>query len=229
MEREILYMLGIVSVGFAVNYSLRALPFILFSGKDRELPPWIERFGKIVSPVIIAALIVYSYSGLEWYTLWPYLAGVLTIGLQVWKRNALVSIVAGTALYMLLLANCGCASTPDGLQFDAQHPAVSVSQSGVRFCDRPVRPEEVPDILEDYDIPKTRTIHIALDPNLKDLTQARTLMGYLGRAGYSRPVLVTQRHGESFATGKKPPKASAPKAKSTPKKQVIRYKKSNEQ
>ena len=36
--KDVVYMLGVVVVGFAVNYALRALPFILFAGRDRELP-----------------------------------------------------------------------------------------------------------------------------------------------------------------------------------------------
>ena len=104
MTEEVLYMLGIVAAGFAVNYSLRALPFILFSAGGRNPPRWVERFGSLVSPVIIAALVVYSYSGLVWRTSAPYLAGAATIALQLWRHNPLVSIVAGTALYMALLA-----------------------------------------------------------------------------------------------------------------------------
>jgi len=104
MTDEIVYMLGVVAACFAVNYGLRALPFLLFAGRDRELPQWVERFGSFLSPVIIAVLVVYSYSGLEWRTAWPFLAGALTVGLQLWKRNPLASIVAGTLLYMAFLA-----------------------------------------------------------------------------------------------------------------------------
>ena len=107
MASEIIYMLGVIAVGFAVNYALRALPFLLFGGRDRAIPAWIDRLSGFISPVIIAGLIVYSYSGAAWRTAWPYLAGVVTIALQVWKRNSLVSIVAGTAVYMLLLNCCG--------------------------------------------------------------------------------------------------------------------------
>ena len=106
MTDEISYMLCVVAACFAVNYGLRALPFLLFAGRDRELPRWVERFGSFLSPVIIAVLVVYSYSGLEWKTAWPYLAGAVTVGLQLWKRNPLASIVTGTVLYMALLA-CG--------------------------------------------------------------------------------------------------------------------------
>ena len=105
MKDEILYMICIVGAGFVVNFGLRALPFILFGGKDRTIPPWIDRMSGFISPVIIAVLIVYSFAGLAWRTPWPYVAGVVVIGLQLWKRNPLLSIIAGTVVYMLLL-NC---------------------------------------------------------------------------------------------------------------------------
>ena len=103
MADEILYMLGIVAVGFVVNFGLRALPFVLFGGKDRAIPAWIDRVSGFISPVIIAALVVYSFAGSAWRTPWPYVAGVVTVALQAWKRNPLLSIVVGTAVYMLFL------------------------------------------------------------------------------------------------------------------------------
>ena len=229
MKEEIVYMLGIVGVGFAVNYALRALPFLLFSGRSRELPPWVDRLGKVISPVIIGCLIVYSYSGSAWRTPWPYLAGVVTVALQVWKRNPLMSIIAGTAVYMLLLNCCGCA-THRTLELDAKHPAVSVSALGVKFGDELVKPEEVAGILEDYDVPHDRVIHILLDPEVKDLLPARTLMGYLSRAGYTRPVLVTRRHAESENLGKpkKPSSTTTSSAAKPAPRRGIRYKGANE-
>ena len=106
MRDEIWYMSGIVAVGFVGNFGLRALPFILFGGKDRKIPAWIDRVSGFTSPVIIAALVVYSFAGSVWRTPWPYVAGVVTVALQVWKRNPLLSIVVGTVVYMLLLNLC---------------------------------------------------------------------------------------------------------------------------
>ena len=106
MRDEILYMSGIVAVGFVVNFGLRALPFILFGGKDRTIPLWIDRVSGFISPVIIAVLVVYSFAGLAWRTPWPYAAGIVTVVLQLWKRNPLLSIIAGTVIYMLLLNLC---------------------------------------------------------------------------------------------------------------------------
>lgn len=201
MTGEIVYMLAIVGVGFAVNYALRALPFLLFSGGSRRPPLWAERFGSLVSPIIIAALVIYSYSALAWQSPWPYLAGTITVALQLWRRNPLVSIVAGTAIYMALLT-CGCASAPK-LTYDAQNPAVRVSTTGAYFNDQPVRPDEIPERFIDYGVPRDTTIHIRLDPNVKNLKFARLVMAYLRRAGYTRPVLVTSRHAESVNLGKK--------------------------
>ena len=106
MRDEIWYMIGIVAAGFVVNFGLRALPFILFGGKDRTIPAWIDRVSGFISPVIIAALVVYSFAGLAWRTPWPYVAGTAVVGLQLWKRNPLLSIIFGTVIYMLLLNLC---------------------------------------------------------------------------------------------------------------------------
>ena len=225
MANDFFYMLGIVAVGFALNFGLRALPFVLFGSRKGELPPWVERFGRFVSPVIIAGLIVYSYAGLACRTPWPYVAGVVTIALQVWRRNPLASIVVGTVLYMCLV-NCGC-TTDRVVEFDARNPAFTYTEHGVYFAGEQVEILDVPDILEDLDIPKDRTIHILLDPEVKDLRAAQFLMATLAKAGYRRPVLVTQRHAESINLGKRKPQTGGFKRAPTGKK-VIRYKKASE-
>ena len=132
---------------------------------------------------------------------------------------------------LLLFLACvalGC-TTRRTLELDAKHPAVSVTTSGVKFGDELVQPEEVPGILEDYDVPHDRVIHIQLEPDVRDLMPARTLMGYLSRAGYTRPVLVTRQHAESANLGKskKSVTATSSAAKTAPKR-VIRYKSANE-
>lgn len=198
MLREILYMLGIIAAGFAVNYVLRALPFVLFAGRDRPLPPWVERFGNIVSPVIIGCLVVYSYACLSWRTPAPFIAGAVTVLLHLWRRNALVSIVAGTIVYMCLLA-AGCTTSSAAIDIDARRPTIVVRTTGVYIGETPVAPQDVPEMLDDADVARDRTIHILLDGEVRDLTEARQLMGYLAKAGYTRPVLVTKRHAESMA------------------------------
>lgn len=218
-------MVGVVAVGFALNFGIRAVPFAIFGSRKGELPKWVTSFGAFVSPVIIAGLIIYSYSGLAWKTVWPYLAGLITVALHVWKRNPLVSIVVGTVLYMCFL-NCGCTSQRI-VDLDARNPSIRVAVSGLYFGRERVSIREVPGILDDYDIPKSRTIHIRLEPDVKDLREARALMAFLAHEGYTRPVLVTPRHSESFSTGKKKkPAAMVNKSIEPPRK--IRYKKAGE-
>ena len=233
MTERLAHFAGAIAVAALVTFLLRALPFLLFAGKGRALPPAVERLGAIISPVIIAGLIAYSFVGLykadgfdpsrDWA--WPIAAGVLTVALQAWKGNPLASILAGTVLYMCLLS-CGC-TTQRTLELDAQNPAVRVSTRGVFFGGTPATAEEVPDRLEDYGVPKDRVIHILLDPDVRDLRPARLVMAHLRKAGYTRPVLVTKRHADSFVTDRKARTASGAVApKPVPKK--IRYKSGDE-
>ncbi len=226
-----LYLAAVIIVAWAVTFGLRALPFLLFAGRDRDLPPWVERLGNIISPIIIAGLIIYSYTGLEWRTAYPYIAGALTVGLQLWRRNPLLSILAGTILYMCLLS-CGCTTTRT-LELDAAHPAVRVSTTGIYFGEERVEPYEVVEALEDREVPHTRTIHILIDAEAaRNLADAQFLMATLAKAGYTRPVLVTKRHAESEILKDKPRAQRAAEGQRNAQphsgRRAIRYKKANE-
>ena len=141
-------------------------------------------------------------------------------------NSGTVSVWVAAAALCALLA-CGCSTTHREIRFDAEQPAVRVSRQGVLFGDTFVRPQEVPEILQDYGVPRERTIHIRLDPDVRDLGPARSLMGYLCRAGYNSPVLVTARHAESVNLGKKKPVPPPPRAEKAPPRRV-RYKRANE-
>ena len=94
--------IGIVACAFGVIYILRALPFLLMSRSAGD-GKFFKAAEKWLSPIIIALLVVYCYSTLEWKTCLPYIAGALTVGMQLLLRNGLVSIFSGTALYMILV------------------------------------------------------------------------------------------------------------------------------
>ena len=133
---------------------------------------------------------------------------------------------------LLLLLGCvalGC-TTHRTLEFDARHPPVSFTTQGVKFGDELVRPEEVAEILEDYDIPHDRDIPILLEPDVRDVRSAHYLLGMLRHAGYTRAILVTRLHAESANLGK-PKKKSVTTTSSAAKpapRRVIRYKGANE-
>ena len=95
-----------VAVIALVTALLRFLPFLIFSG-GRKTPAIIERLGAALPGAIMAMLVVYCLKGTHFASAegWmPALIGVATTaGLHVWRRNTLLSIVAGTIVYMVLV------------------------------------------------------------------------------------------------------------------------------
>ncbi|MGE4354137.1 MAG: branched-chain amino acid transporter permease [Oscillospiraceae bacterium] len=98
-------LLMIFVVAFC-TYLTRATPFWLFRGSD-ELPGYVGYLGRVLPMAIMATLIVYCLKSTSFTSAggWvPQLvAGVSVAALHLWKRNTLLSIFAGTALYMLLV------------------------------------------------------------------------------------------------------------------------------
>lgn len=99
-----------IAVMAAVVIFLRAFPFLLLSGTKRP-PALLFYLGKVLTAAAIAMLVVYSLFGVldhsrsGWSNLPPgLLAGSVAALLQYFFKNPLVSIIAGTAVYMLLIA-----------------------------------------------------------------------------------------------------------------------------
>ena len=85
---------------------MRFLPFALFSS-DKETPPYIRYLGSALPGAIFAMLVVYCLKDVELlqgsHGLPEMLAIAATVSLHLWKRKTLLSIAAGTAVYMLLI------------------------------------------------------------------------------------------------------------------------------
>ena len=75
------------------TFATRVVPFLIFP-KGKEIPAVIQYLGKVLTPAVIGMLVVYCLKAI---------AGAVTAGLHVWKRNNLLSIAAGTILYMVLI------------------------------------------------------------------------------------------------------------------------------
>lgn len=84
----------------------RWTPFLVFSG-DRRLPKVVEDLGRLLPPAMMGLLVVYSLRNTQLLTgshgLPEAIAVAVTAGLHLWKRSTLLSILAGTAVYMLLV------------------------------------------------------------------------------------------------------------------------------
>lgn len=99
------YAALLVAVMATVTILLRFLPFLIFRG-ERKTPPYIVYLGEVLPAAIIGMLVVYCLKDTA-VTAAPYgapeaIAALCVVGLQIWKRNSLVSILSGTVVYMLL-------------------------------------------------------------------------------------------------------------------------------
>ncbi len=84
----------------------RWLPFVLFP-ENREPPKFITYLGRVLPPAMMGLLVAYCLRNVS-LTAAPHgipEAAALTVvtGLHLWKRNVLLSIGGGTAVYMLLV------------------------------------------------------------------------------------------------------------------------------
>lgn len=100
---ERLIMIGAVVAG---TMTTRFLPFLLFpSGK--ETPTAVRYLGRTLPPAVFALLVVYSLKDVSvthrWHGIPELLCSLLVVGLHLWKKSMLLSIAAGTIVYMVLV------------------------------------------------------------------------------------------------------------------------------
>ena len=94
----------LIAVMAIVTILLRFLPFLVFR---KQVPGYISYLGKVLPAAIIGMLVVYCFKDAA-LTAHPFgipevIAAASVVGLQVWKRNSLISILTGTVVYMLLV------------------------------------------------------------------------------------------------------------------------------
>lgn len=84
----------------------RFLPFLLFSRKDR-VPEAVSYLGAALPHAAMAMLLVYCLKDVRLaespHGLPEAIALLVTAGLELWRRNILLSIAGGTVAYMLLV------------------------------------------------------------------------------------------------------------------------------
>ena len=90
-----------------MNATILVAAMALVTVFKRRTPPYVVYLGRVLPAALIGMLVVYCLKDVQISTAphgLPELtaaAGVVLI--QVWKRNSLLSILAGTALYMFLI------------------------------------------------------------------------------------------------------------------------------
>ena len=99
-----------VLLAAAITFFLRAFPFLVFHG-EKQMPEWLERLGQVLPSAIMAVLIVYCLkdvaTDLRGLAIPRFLAVGIVAATYKWKHQTLLSITAGTAGYMILLAVFG--------------------------------------------------------------------------------------------------------------------------
>ena len=101
----------LIAVMAAVTLLLRALPFLVLR---KRTPAYISYLGRVLPPAIIGMLVIYCLKDItpavRPFGLPELAAAACVVGMQVWRRSALISILSGTAVYMLLIRVIRCLS-----------------------------------------------------------------------------------------------------------------------
>ena len=96
----------IVAIAALVTIALRFLPFVIFSGR-KTTPPFVAYLGRVLPYAVMGMLVVYCLRNIQFVSsphgLPELIACAVVAGLHLWKRSTLLSIVGGTACYMLLV------------------------------------------------------------------------------------------------------------------------------
>ncbi len=98
------YLILVIVVMAAATFSTRILPFLLLGGVGRH--PAVSYLGRYLPPIVMTLLVIHSLKDVPLTEAphgLPHAAAVgLTALLHLWRRNALLSIGAGTFLFMWL-------------------------------------------------------------------------------------------------------------------------------
>lgn len=95
----------IIAICAVCTFAERALPFLIFKG--REVPDVVRYIGKVLPMAIMATLVIFCLKGISFESAAGFapmlIASAVTVALHLIKGNTMVSIVGGTACYMVLV------------------------------------------------------------------------------------------------------------------------------
>ena len=90
----------------AVTIVLRFAPFVIFSGGGKT-PEIVTYLGKVLPCAIMGMLVVFCLKDTSFASVSAFLpqliASAVVVLSYLWKKNTLLSIIAGTAVYMLMV------------------------------------------------------------------------------------------------------------------------------
>ncbi|TDO13821.1 MULTISPECIES: branched-chain amino acid transporter permease [Halomonas] len=106
-----LELLEFIMVCAAATFVTRVLPFVALARHAEH--PLILHLGRYLPPAVMMILVLYALRDFRplvdgrlnaMANGWPMiLASLLVVGLHLWQRNALLSIIGGTGAYMAMV------------------------------------------------------------------------------------------------------------------------------
>ena len=98
-------LLTVLAVALGTQIT-RWLPFLMFP-ENKQPPKVVLYLGRVLPPAMMGLLVVYSLRSTDLlggsHGIPEAIAVAVTAGLHLWRRNTLLSILAGTACYMALV------------------------------------------------------------------------------------------------------------------------------
>ena len=99
---DINYLLLVILIMTAATYTTRLAPFVLFASHKEA--PILTFIAKNSPPMVMTILLIYmlrDVNYLSFEVVYTFIALLVTIGFHLYRRNALLSIIAGTIVYMI--------------------------------------------------------------------------------------------------------------------------------
>ena len=106
MNSHTFHTLLTVAIVSGVTIILRSFAFIAFPN-GKKIPTVIEKLGNTLPYAIMSFLVIYCLKDITPHS-YPYgipelISVAMVVLLQIWRRNSTLSVLAGTACYMLLI------------------------------------------------------------------------------------------------------------------------------
>lgn len=102
---ESTYIAAFIAVAAGATFATRVIPFLFFERHTEH--PLIQHLGRYLPAAVMALLAtVFLQRSGTWTASLPgfdaLIPGLLVVAVHLWQRNALLSIAAGTASYMVI-------------------------------------------------------------------------------------------------------------------------------
>lgn len=99
------YLLAFTAVATAATFATRVIPFVFLSRHSEH--PLIQHLGRYLPAAVMSLLVViFLLRSGQWsapvFGVDAMVPSLVVIALHLWRRNALLSIIAGTACYMVI-------------------------------------------------------------------------------------------------------------------------------